>query len=517
MLLYVSTSMIRSPFFYLILVYFLGVGIFVFFWWGRGGSPEAFESVAISEAETSVIKEEEELSPPERVRASAPIDVLEEPLVAEASDTLMAPSEELYPNEREVRSILQKLKDGLAAGDMSKVAYQAYLSDLEELIGENPERMADVWITIQSEFGQEYMASLGDSLKGQSIKADVERKFGFAWGQADPRQSLDFARQAGDHVLAGWLAGQIDAENDYLAMLDAERITPSPEVYWEALIDIAQTDTILSLDTIMANHMDQMDLDKWKEILFAPGNSDDAILAAWFQENIGLLATHENFDEVEIVRMLRRFDYGEGSFMLTSDLARVEAAKAAGDYVATARILEELSALYGDTIDASAAGRFVVNWSKQDFAAATDWLLGNADKFADQESFISMLGTSYRHEARRNSENPELAIQRSLLIQDEMYQAMAISNVVIPQMEKHGTDVPVEWVSNLPQGFVKQRSMAGYVLGLSRHTEETTLEAQVKFQFLQDEYDLPAIQQNVLDSDLSNEQKISVVNFFSTY
>ena len=49
--------------------------------------------------------------------------------------------------------------------------------------------------------------------------------------------------------------------------------------------------------------------------------------------------------------------------------------------------------------------------------------------------------------------------------------------------------------------------MAGYVLGLSRHSHEPTLEAQVKFQFLRDEFDLDLIKAQVIESKLSEAEK----------
>jgi hypothetical protein len=140
------------------------------------------------------------------------------------------------------------------------------------------------------------------------------------WGQEDPEQSLNFARQAGPHVLSGWLVGQLVSGNDPEPLLAAQKLVPAPEVYWEALLDVAKADTIFSLEKIMANHMDEMDLSKWKEILFSPGNSGDTVLAAWFEGNIAQLSEHPEFDEVEVVRMLRRDDYGEGPFMLTAEV-----------------------------------------------------------------------------------------------------------------------------------------------------------------------------------------------------
>ncbi len=419
-----------------------------------------------------------------------------------------------FPNESKVRDVLALMKAGLASGDLSDVAYEAYLLDLESLLLDSDPHYAEMWALIQSELSFQPGSDVKQNTKDQQLLDDVQRKFGFVWGQADPPQSLQFARQAGPHVLAGWLAGQMDAGNDFLPLLESFQLTPAPEVYWEALMDIAKTDTLFSLDTVLDQHMDSMTLDKWKELLFSRGNSGDTALATWFEANIGQLAGHPNFDEVEVIRMLRRFDLGEGPFLVSSDLAQVEAAKRSKNYAQTAQILENLSVLYGDVIDAAAAGRFPVDWSKQDFEAASNWVVAHADDFSDYESMESMLGTMYRHKAVKD---PDYALHYGMQIEDEGLRGLVLSNTVIPQLEKHGTDYPVEWVSGLSQGFAKQRSMAGYVLGLSRNQKETTLEAQVKFQFLKDEFDLATIQNQVLQSQLSTQDKMKVVELLNTY
>lgn len=513
--------MFKSPNLYSAVFFLALSGAAGYWWWvaySGGGESDTAIRIEVEDAPTPEVVVEVFEPSLEAVNSLAKADValLHDATVVEgalvADEVLVLPDR--FPNESLVRGVLDQLKGEVTGNTLSAAAYQAYLLDLEELLVDAAPQYAEVWSLIQSELGHDFLKGLENSVKGEKVLAAVERKFGFVWGQADPEQSLHFARQAGPDVLAGWLTGQIIAKNDPTALLEDQNLVPSPEVYWEALLDVAKTDTILSLNSILENHMDEMTLGKWKEILFSKGNSDEPVLAEWFQENIGSLSSYPDFDEIEVIRMLRRYDYGEGPFMLTADVERVDAAKATKNYTEVARVFEELSAEYDGVIDASAAGRFALDWSKQDFAAASDWLLANSEKISDLESMESMLGTMYRHKAGKE---PGVALSNALQIEDETLQALALSNTVIPQLEKIGTEAPVEWVSQLPQGFAKQRSMAGYVLGLSRHAEETTLEAQVKFQFLQDEFDLAAIQDSVMNSELNSQDKISVVELFNTY
>jgi len=431
---------------------------------------------------------------------------------------------ERFIGASKIREILDAIKEKMIMGTLSNVAYEAYLLEVEELMISAAPKYAEVWVLIQEELGEEFVQMQVEGLSDDALLyvdswtknmlRDVGRTFGFVWGQTEPEQSLNFVKVAGPSVLSGWLAAQMYAENDYPTLLASQKVSPSAEVYWEALMEIAKTDTVLSLDTIMANHMGEMDLNKWRQILFSQGNSGDTILGAWFEENISILSEYPSFEEAEIIRMLRRANDGGGPFMVSEEIARVDAATSANDYEGAARIMEELSASYEDTIDASAVGSFIFEWSMQDFAAASSWLLQNADKFSDSESMESMLSTMYR---RQFSEDAELGLQLAHQIEDESLKAKALSNMVIPQLENLGTEAPVDWVSDLPQGIAKKRSMAGYVLGLSRYTKETKLEAQVKFQFLQDKFDLELIQKQVLESNLSSIDKISVFDFLNTY
>lgn len=510
--------MLKTPNIYLAVCCLFASGGAGYWWliqysgWGEHGASVVTQGESGSEFE-----------PIEIVEASGPKALVEVtvPLLLDEASTPegMDENEEFvrsdrFPNESSVRDILGQLQGEVTGDTLSATAYEAYLLDLEELFRESAPHYAEMWMLIQSELGSDFLATVGDLEKAEGVLADIERKFGLIWGQTEPGQSLNFARQAGPHVLSGWLAGQLLVENDPTALLAAQNLVPPAEVYWEALLEAAEVDTILSLDSILENHMDEMTLEKWKEILFSDGNSDESVLAAWFEENINKLSSYPDFDEIEVIRMLRRYDYGEGPFMLTADVERVDAAKATKNYLQVAQLLEELSLAYDGSIDVSIAGSFALDWSKQDFAAASDWMLQNSEKISDSESVESMWGTMYRHKAQKD---PEVALRYGLQVEDEVLRALALSNTLIPQLETQGGEISTDWVSELEPGFAKQRTMAGYVLGLSRHTQEATLEAQVKFQFLQDEYDLGAIQDAVIHSDLSAEDKAAVVELFDSY
>ena len=281
-------------------------------------------------------------------------------------------------------------------------------------------------------------------------------------------------------------------------------------------MDTSKSDTVSSLNQIVENHLDDMTMARWRELLFNGHNSSDSTLATWFQENAEVLEANENFDEVEVVRMLRRLDPGEGPFMNSVDLAVVDGALEEQNYPAAASLFEELSVLYDEKIDASAVGEMPLAWAEEDFTASSDWLLAHASKFSNQETLESLIGSVYRT-GIVFGDDAETVLTSALAIEDETYRGMALSNVLIPQVEDLGVDMETEWVTEMEQGFAKQRTMAGFVLGLSRHSNEPTLEAQVKFQFLQDEYDFEVLKQLVEESELSPQEKRATLEFLDTY
>lgn len=421
---------------------------------------------------------------------------------------------EAFTNEAAMRMAITDLKQMLADGKLDGLAYQSLIKELEGLMVASKPNYGSMLTLIRSEFDESYLSTLGDPAESTALLSDIETSLGYVWGEGDPDASLDFINRASDSLLTGWLAAQMMNERDYHEMLEGKQIQVSQDVLWQSLLEVAKSDTLVSLDIIVANHLDEMSLKRWRDILFSDGNSGDAVIAGWFEANIDLLTEAPNFDEVELIRMLRRYDYGEGPFMLSSDVELVETAKASGDFREVADLVEELSLLYDNTIDASAVGRFPLEWSKQDLKAASDWLLENSDAFSDPDSMESMLGTMFRH---RSTENPEATRELALAIEDEAFRARALSNTLTPLIERSGSEVNTDWVSDLPEGFPKQRTMAAYALGLSRNVGDQTLEAQLKFQFLKNEFDLDMIQSQVLESDLSDADKMSVVNLLETY
>jgi hypothetical protein len=424
---------------------------------------------------------------------------------------------ERFPNEHVVRLNLLEAQSILFAEHLGSDRYQQKLLEVEALLAQSISDPVALAAVIEEAFASVEVEDPRFARLQERMKADVEKSLGFLWAQSDPEGSLAYAiGTEQESVLTGWMTSQILAGKDVESLLGSYQAEAGDEVVWEALLDVSKTDTMASLNQILNHHLDDMTLGRWREILFNGHNASDSTLAAWFQENAGLLEASEQFDEVEVVRMLRRLDPGDGPFMNSLDLALVDQTLNQRDYAAAASLFEELSVLYEGTIDASAVGDMPLDWASENFSAATEWLLANGPRFSNQETLHSLISSVYRSGVVFG-DDPEGVLASALSIEDETYRAMALSNVLIPQVEDVGLQLNTDWVRDLPEGFAKQRVMAGYVLGLSRHSNDTVLEAQVKFQFLEDAFDVEVIKQLVAESGLTQLEKNTTLLFLETY
>ena len=84
--------------------------------------------------------------------------------------------------------------------------------------------------------------------------------------------------------------------------------------------------------------------------------------------------------------------------------------------------------------------------------------------------------------------NPAQALEAAATLpvqeENEVERAYAYSNIAIriaQHAENH--EVSSEWIKDLPEGFVKNRSIAGYALGYVRHSRDSDAEYALKKQF----------------------------------
>lgn len=423
----------------------------------------------------------------------------------------------LFENKARLRNSILLAQSTLFDEGLSSVRYQKQLLELESLMADSMSDPEIVYRLIEDSIAAVVVEEEIFGRQQDVMQEDLKQSLGFLWAQSDPEASLLFADEMQDaRVFEGWLTAHMLGGADVIGTLETYGVTASEESLWNAIREVAQIDTITSLNQVLDIHLEEMNLSKWRDLLFSGHSSSDSVLADWFVENEDILDQSDTFDEVAVIRMLRRNDPGSGPYMISQDLALVDAALAEDDYTAAAGIFEELSSLYGNTIDVSAVSEMPIGWAREDFVAASNWLLMNAERFSEQEAFESMVGSVYRS-AVVNGDASAAALTSALSIEDPTIRGVALSNVLIPQVEGQGGEVFPEWAAELEPGFAKQRTLAGYVLGLSRHSGDETLEAQVKFQFLQDQYDLDEIRQMVITSELSAEEKATIQTLFDTY
>lgn len=351
----------------------------------------------------------------------------------------------------------------------------------------------------------------------QAFLTLVEEALCFTWASQAGAESLDFILSLPNkpHLYETWLASRIYMGESFEGLLAERAVLPRSEQMWEALKRVGELDATIAWDAALEYHLEAMTLQRWKELFFLPGEPGDGESLKWIVEHEDWFSSQAGYDGADLIRLLRRYDYGGEPFYTTEEVLQIEAMKQAGeDYTSIAATILEISQAYDGAIDASVVSRMTLDWSKTDFTAASDWLLKHGQDFSDRGSLESMLGTMYRHKAQKD---PEFALSEGIQIADESLRALALSNIVIPQMERQGIETSVEWVRELPEGLPKARSIAGYILGLSRYRQDAALEAQVKAQFLKEEYRMEQLVELVNASNLNVSEKRSALELVASY
>lgn len=459
------------------------------------------------------------------VRDRAPVGT-PEPIVSETRKSLPEVEQRTEKSKEESKTepssqdkakllkLLDELWAGAQSGKISNANYEALLLDLEEWFTQSNLPPAEIWGMLEERWT--HMAMSGQSSASfTQLKKDVESKFGFALGSKDPQESLKFiaSQMEETNAVEGWIASQIYHGNDPESMLADSLIALPSDSYWRSIRMASKLDAFTALDYARDNYLGEMSLGKWNQLFDPKGGAGDAESMAWIEANKAYLDQHPSFNSTEVARSLRRYHDGGEVFYDTASVEALQAARERGDYAGVVHTLEQLKEQYGE-IDAAALGRFSLEWSYRDFQQAKQWLLENESYYSDREAFASNLGSMFRHEANKN---PEAALRQALAMEDERHRALTTSNVLIPQVERRGIDVKTDWVSEMPEGFTKARTIAGFVLGLSRNASEMKLEGQVKSQFLKDEFDLQLISQQVNESNLSPESKVKALELLQSY
>ena len=72
-------------------------------------------------------------------------------------------------------------------------------------------------------------------------------------------------------------------------------------------------------------------------------------------------------------------------------------------------------------------------------------------------------------------------------------------------------------IKNLPSDLVKARSIAGFILGSSRHHKDSDLEVAVKRQFMMDKFDLQSLSKAVDNSRIPADVARRAKELISSY
>ncbi|MDD4872696.1 MAG: hypothetical protein PHR77_19260 [Kiritimatiellae bacterium] len=97
------------------------------------------------------------------------------------------------------------------------------------------------------------------------------------------------------------------------------------------------------------------------------------------------------------------------------------------------------------------------------------------------------------------------------MIQDDYIKAGALSNIAVLQAQRD-INRPVDWIYDLPAGYAKERSVAGYVLGYIRKTRDRELEIELRQQMGGTQIDMAWLVQVVERSKIDPQDKNMLMN-----
>lgn len=144
--------------------------------------------------------------------------------------------------------------------------------------------------------------------------------------------------------------------------------------------------------------------------------------------------------------------------------------------------------------------------SREDPEATKQWL---SEFKGDDQRINEWKKTLY---ATWGRDNPEMALNAAatlpILKDNEVERAYAYSNIAIRLGQHEGNhNLSPYWIKDLPEGFVRDRSVAGYALGHARHSKDAEAEYALKKQFQLDQIDMDKVLEIVQESSLEDRIK----------
>ncbi len=135
---------------------------------------------------------------------------------------------------------------------------------------------------------------------------------------------------------------------------------------------------------------------------------------------------------------------------------------------------------------------------------AAEWMSQIPDKQAAFECARQLA-------ARRTESDYDAVFKWANLIEDDYVKAGALSNVAAQQAQRD-INRPIDWIYDLPSGYAKERSVAGYVYGKVRQTNDRELESLLRKQMAAPQIDMAELAVAVEISKMDPKEKIELMN-----
>lgn len=150
------------------------------------------------------------------------------------------------------------------------------------------------------------------------------------------------------------------------------------------------------------------------------------------------------------------------------------------------------------------SSRLASEWSKQDPAATAAWTEALADPGARDDAIKTTAGNWA-------SQDYDQAYTWAQGLPDARSRALALSNVALRQAQE-GMDQPTSWIQNLPAGFERDRTVAGYGLGVLRQHQDYGAARQLQGQMGSESVDMQKVSAIIEASNIPETDKALIRN-----
>ncbi|OVE75843.1 hypothetical protein BVX97_03270 [bacterium E08(2017)] len=342
----------------------------------------------------------------------------------------------------------------------------------------------------------------------EDISRDLYYLLGLTWGAEYPEEYATHLQDEGMTDTAqvlGWFSSQLKKNGKYeKGMLDRYGFSVDQGSFYTMVRAFFSRRPLTALDAVLIGPTDNTK--RYEHMLrryaYSAIHRNDQELVNWLETNKYKLPP-DFFESIQKTR-LQILEHKRVRDKV-GEITRESGYQAAADYLVSHKADTD-GRVYDDRVY-----KIMDDWTREDPEAAITWFNANLEHIDDPFSLVAPMFRVW------GEEKPDAAFQAATMIENSTQRAFAMSNIIIVNAESDPGRVADEYIMDMPQDFVKARSIAGFLLGSSRHYEDKTLERITKSQFVANEFNFEELTSAINDSSLPDDVAQRAKDLINSY